>query len=96
MSENENLENIELTQSDNDSEKEIAGESKADKFKRIGAGRVNKALVAISRLGALSGNAYEYTDEQVESMFGALQAALDAEKAKFAPKEKKDVATFSF
>ena len=88
--------NLEMNFDENEAiEKEIAGESKADKFKRIGTGRVNKALVAISRLEALSGNAYEYTEEQVESMFGALYKALDDAKAKF-NKTKKETSTFSF
>lgn len=76
-------------------EKEIAGESKADKFVRLGTSRVNKALVAISRLEALSGSAYEYTEKQVDDMFGALQAALDNARSKF-NKTKKEPNTFSF
>ena len=88
--------NLEMNLDENEiPEKEIAGESKADKFKRIGTGRVNKALVAISRLEALSGSSYEYTEEQVEAMFGALYKALDDAKSKFS-KTKKETASFTF
>ena len=72
-------------------EPEIAGESKADKFKRIGERRVNNTLTAITRLGALSGSAYEYTDEQIDAMFGVIQNTLDSTREKFKKKEKEAV-----
>lgn len=84
LEQNEELEDISI-------EKESAGypgESKSDKFKRIGERRINNALTAISRLEALSGNGYEYTEEQVEAMFGTLQSALDNAHKMFQKKEK--------
>ena len=70
-------------------EKEIAGESKADKFKRIATHRTNDIIKKIKTLSQVSSNAYEYTPEQVEKIFGALQKALDEAKAKFMKEEKK-------
>ena len=54
-----------------------AGESKADKFKRLAISRTEKALAAIANLRGLAnkGN-YEYTDEQVAKIFGALEGEL--------------------
>ncbi len=76
-------------------EKEIAGESKAEKFKRLATPRVNKILKAIDTLGNCSGSSYEYTDEQVEAMFGAIQNALDQTKEKF-QKKTSSTKEFSF
>ena len=89
------MEDREMNINTEEEEKEVAGESKAEKFKRIAAGRVNKALVAIQRLEPLSSNSYEYTEEQVNSMFDALYTALDTAKAKYS-KSKKETNTFSF
>ena len=59
------------------------GESKAEKFKRLAQNRTNNALKQISGIGKLATSAYEYTPEQVEKIFGALQGALDEAKGKF-------------
>ena len=67
-------------------EKEIAGESKADKFKRLAAPRVNKILKALDTLGNCSGSSYEYTPEQVEAMFSAIDKKLGETKDKFQKK----------
>lgn len=70
---------------------ENANESKADKFKRIATYRTNNALKILRSLGQLSAPAYEYTPEQVEKIFGAIQKALDEAKEKFnktKPKEE--------
>lgn len=49
-------------------------ETKAEKFIRLGEYRMNKAIDTIGRLEHLSNrSAYEYTAEQVEAMFGALE-----------------------
>lgn len=49
-------------------------ETKAEKFIRLGEYRMNKAIDAIGRLEHLANrSAYEYTAEQVEAMFGALE-----------------------
>ena len=59
-------------------------ESKEEKFRRLGELRVNAALDKIRLLGQLSnrGN-YDYTDEQVEAIFKALNKAISETKAKF-------------
>ena len=73
----------------------IEGESKADKFKRLAAKRTNNALKQINNLGNLSTSAYEYTPEQVEKIFGALQGALDECRAKFEKTKQKDNQEFT-
>lgn len=77
-----------------ENEEEIAGESKADKFRRLASKRTQNALKQISGVGKLSTSAYEYTPEQVEKIFGAIQSAVDSAKAKF-EKKKDETEKFS-
>lgn len=71
-------------------------ETKAEKFVRLAEYRINKAMDAIGRLEALSNrSSYEYSPEQVEAMFGALQSRIDAVKEPFMAK-KVETAGFSF
>lgn len=71
-------------------------ETKAEKFVRLAEYRINKAMDAIGRLEALSNkSSYEYTPEQIEAMFGALQNRIDAVKESFMIK-KTNAAHFSF
>lgn len=71
-------------------------ETKAEKFIRLGEYRMNKAIDAIGRLEHLANkSAYEYTAEQVEAMFGALEDKVADVKAKFSTK-KQDNTYFSF
>ena len=71
-------------------------ETKAEKFIRLGEYRMNKAIDAIGRLEHLANrSAYEYTAEQVEAMFGALENKVADVKAKFSTK-KQDNTSFSF
>ena len=60
-------------------------ETREEKFKRLAKSRVNKIIDALRLLGHLShkGN-YTYTDEQVDTIFKAIQKDLNAAKAKFA------------
>lgn len=58
-------------------------ESKAERFVRLAEPRVNRACKAISMIGHLAASSYEYTEQQVDAMFRALQQELDAQKAKF-------------
>lgn len=60
-----------------------SNESKAERFVRLAEPRVNRACKAISMIGHLAASSYEYTEQQVEAMFGAMQQELDAQKAKF-------------
>ena len=56
---------------------EKAGETKSEKFIRLGEYRINKAIDAIGRLENLSNkSAYEYTPEQVEAMFAVLESKV--------------------
>ena len=56
-------------------------ETKEARFVRIAEPRVNRACKAISLLGNLAGSGYEYTQEQVDAMFGAVQKSLDTARA---------------
>ncbi len=65
-------------------------ENKKNNFKRIAENRVNKIIDMIGLLGNLSNSSfYEYTDEQIESIFNAIESELEKQKQKFV--KKKDV-----
>ncbi len=62
-------------------------DNKKDNFKRIAENRTNKIIDMISLLGNLSNRSfYEYTDDQINSIFDAIQSELDKTRAKFNPK----------
>lgn len=62
---------------------ENPNESKAERFVRLAEPRVSRACKAISLIGHLAASSYEYTEEQVDAMFGAMQETLNTAKAKF-------------
>ena len=65
-----------------------------DRFIRIATARTNKILDDLRLLGnCANGNNYQYTSEQVDKMFGAIQDALIKARAKFEG-EKKEKFTF--
>ena len=70
----------------------MAVDKKAN-FIRIAEARTNKIIESITLLGNLSNTSYyEYTPDQIEAMFSAIQEELDAQKKRFAdsgPKKKK-------
>ena len=68
-------------------------ETKEARFVRIAEPRVNRACKAISLLGNLAGSGYEYTQEQVDAMFGAVQKSLDTARAAL---DKSNVVKFRF
>ena len=71
--------------------------AKAEKFIRIGEYRMNKAVDAIGRLENLANRgSYEYTQEQVDAMFQALEGRVAEVKARFTPKKAVESKTFSF
>ncbi|MFC1621253.1 hypothetical protein ACFL2G_03005 [Candidatus Omnitrophota bacterium] len=70
------------------------GESKHDKFKRLAAQRVTNALKKIELVGNLSSPGYEYTTEEVDKIFAALQQALDGTKSKFSKSIEKETEKF--
>lgn len=72
-------------------------ETKAEKFVRLGEYRMNKAIDTIGRLEHLANkSAYEYTQEQVETMFSVLESKVAEVKAKFTVTKTKENAAFSF
>ena len=72
----------------------IENETKEERFVRIAEPRVSRACKAVSLLGNLAGSGYEYTEKQVDAMFGAVQEALDTARAQF--KKKNNVVRFKF
>ena len=74
-------------------EKDVAGESKSDKFKRLASKRVVNAIQKIELITNLAGSSYEYTPEQVEKILTALQGSVDKVKAAFS-KQKIEKSTF--
>ena len=86
------MEDEELQESVDTEEQESVSpenETKAEKFVRLAEGRVNKSISALERIGALANrSSYEYTEEQIDSMFGAIYDELDEVKSKFVIKEK--------
>ena len=69
----------------------MASETKRDRFIRIAEARTNKILEMMRLLGNCSskGN-YEYTDEDVRKIFGALERELKITKNKFLGVESKE------
>jgi len=63
--------------------KNVAGESKSDKFKRLASKRVVNAISKVELITNLAGSGYEYTPEQVEKILSALQGSVDKVKAAF-------------
>jgi hypothetical protein len=60
---------------------------KKENFRRIAENRTNKIIEKISLLGNLSNSSfYEYSDEQINSIFDAIQEELDKQRAKFSKK----------
>ena len=72
-----------------------ATETKAEKFVRLGQARTEKALNAIANIGGLASKTnYDYTDEQVAKIFGALEAEMTKLQSRF--KNPAAVATGGF
>ncbi len=58
--------------------------TKRENFKRIATNRVNKIIDLISKLQNLSNSSfYEYTDEQINQIFDAIQKELNKQKQEF-------------
>lgn len=63
--------------------------AKQDNFKRIAENRVNKIIDMISKLENLNNTSfYEYSDEQMENIFKAIQKELDKQKELFNKSKK--------
>lgn len=69
----------------------MATETKRDRFIRLAEARTNKILEMMRLLGNCSSKAnYEYTDEDVRKIFGALEKELKNTKNKFLGIEAKE------
>lgn len=67
----------------------MAVDKKAN-FVRIAEARTNKIIESIALLGNLSNTSYyEYTPEQIEAMFLAIQEELDNQKKRFSDSDSK-------
>lgn len=61
---------------------------KKNNFKRIAEARTNKILAGINLLGNLSNKSYyEYTKEQIDSIFEVIYGALEEQRTRFENKE---------
>ena len=66
-------------------------ESKRERFKRIAENRTNKILDMLELLGNCSNkNNYEYTDDDVKSIFSAIDNSVKIAKMKFMDKQEKN------
>lgn len=62
---------------------------KQQNFKRIAEARTNKIIDMISLLGNLSNTSYyEYTDDQIDAVFDAIEDELKKTRKKFAKTSK--------
>lgn len=61
-------------------------ETRADAFKRLATGRVNAALEDIRLVGQLASPNYEFTQAQIDAIFGTLNDALGETHEKFTAK----------
>lgn len=70
-------------------------DNKKDNFKRIAEKRTNKIIESISKLQNLTNTSfYEYTEEQIEAIFKAIQKELDNQKKIFEYDKKKEKKRF--
>jgi len=64
-------------------------EVKEQNFKRVAEGRTNKIIAMIRLLGNLSNRSfYEFTDEQVKTIFDAIQNELNTQRKVFEDQKK--------
>ncbi len=68
-------------------------ETKNERFKRIASKRVTNAISKVELIGKLSSYGYEYSAEDIEKIFTALQETLDNTKALFS-KTKRETKKF--
>lgn len=71
-------------------------ETKRDKFIRLAEARTNKIIDMLQLLGNCSNsNAYDYTQQDVEKIFNAIEAEVREAKKKFNKIESKKNNRFS-
>ncbi len=65
-------------------------ENKRENFKRIAEKRTNNIIESISKLQNLKNTSfYEYTSEQIDAIFDAIQTELDIQRKSFEEEKKK-------
>jgi hypothetical protein len=65
-------------------DQQLVNDHKALKFREIAERRVNTIVKTLRLIGNLSRkHSYQYTDLEVDKMFGALRDAVDTTEAKF-------------
>jgi len=65
--------------------------TKRDRFKRLASKRVTEVLKKLEVLGNCSSkSSYLYTEEEVETMFRAIEEKLVTMKSKFKPQAPED------
>ncbi len=71
-------------------------ETKRERFIRVAESRTNKILQQIRLIGNLSNkNVYEYSDQDIEKIFAALEEEITVQKEKFQQEGKKKVFSFA-
>lgn len=64
-------------------------EEKKERFKRVAENRTNRIIESIRLLGNCSNRSnYEYTEEDIRKIFGAIENELKETKQKYQTKEK--------
>ena len=70
-------------------------DNKKDNFKRVAEKRTNKIIESISKLHNLTNTSfYEYTNEQIDAIFNAIQKELDNQRSIFEEDKKKEKKRF--
>ena len=70
-------------------------DNKKDNFKRVAEKRTNKIIESISKLHNLTNTSfYEYTNEQIDAIFNAIQKELDNQRSIFEDDKKKEKKRF--
>ena len=70
----------------------MTDESKSNRFKRLGKQRGERILKDIQLLGNLSNrNNYEYSESEVNKLFGTIEIELRSQKARFLSNRKKEI-----
>jgi len=70
----------------------VKGESKRDRFRRLGTARTKKVIESIRILGHCSNTStYEYDEEDVKKIFFAIEKELKRVKSKFQKPQEIDL-----
>lgn len=72
-----------MEEKDQEENKNMPGETKEDRFKRLAEQRVAATLDKIRLIGNLATSQYSYNGDQVAKIFAALKGALSDVEEKF-------------